>query len=133
MSEDLAWAAGLFEGEGCFTASHKPPKGPNKRIYVQTSASLTMTDRDVVERFQKIIGFGSFYDLGAPRPGAQRVFRWSVQDRSGVKRFYDLIEPWLGQRRKARGLEILSIPVGTQNAVHQSRSQKDSKAFSDSS
>ena len=41
---EIAWIAGLLEGEGCFTFS----KGPN--------VVLSMTDKDVVERAASLMG-----------------------------------------------------------------------------
>src|SRR5689334_3983660 len=45
--EGLAWAAGLFEGEGCFHFASRA-----NRVIV---ASLTTTDEDVVRRFHAIV------------------------------------------------------------------------------
>lgn len=44
---EIAWAAGLFEGEGCFNAYIR------KSGKIQVQARLTMTDQDVVERCPK--------------------------------------------------------------------------------
>lgn len=106
---DLAWAAGLFEGEGCFTVSHRKKAG---RVYGQLVATMTMADEDIVRRFHKIVGFGNFYDLGVPKMGNKPVWRWSVQSRADVRRFYELVEPWLGIRRLAQGEAVLQTPRG---------------------
>lgn len=47
MSDKIAWAAGLFEGEGCSSWNNR-----NKRISLQ----LATTDEDVVLRFKRAIG-----------------------------------------------------------------------------
>jgi hypothetical protein len=49
----VAWAAGVFEGEGSITL------GGNSDWDVQ--ANLGMTDRDVMERFQNIVGFAGLF------------------------------------------------------------------------
>lgn len=48
-SNDRAWAAGLFEGEGWITDRDKN----------SVQIGLGMTDRDVVERFAFIAGYGN--------------------------------------------------------------------------
>lgn len=53
---EIAWAAGLFEGEGSATC-YKGNKG-QKRLYLRLF--LDMTDRDVVEKFWRIVDLGSF-------------------------------------------------------------------------
>jgi hypothetical protein len=52
-SHDLAWAAGLFEGEGY--VEHRP----NGCGRTTRGLGLAMTDLDVVERFQKVVGVGA--------------------------------------------------------------------------
>ena len=47
--EKLAWAAGLFEGEGCFTV-HKHCRGG--------TAVIKMSDKDVLDEFVSVVGIG---------------------------------------------------------------------------
>lgn len=47
----LAWAAGFFDAEGCFSFSQQT--GP--------SATITNTDRDQLGRFQRAVGVGKIY------------------------------------------------------------------------
>ena len=46
--EEIAWAAGILEGEGYFGASDR------KYPYL----SIEMTDRDILEKLKKILPFG---------------------------------------------------------------------------
>lgn len=98
--EDLAWAAGLFEGEGCFTTS--------RRGRFQC-AKVSMTDADVVERFNAIIGFGSLTNLRLsqknPKWKDQRC--WTVSNFEGFQAVVVMLWPWLGERRRARAIEVL--------------------------
>ncbi len=53
-----AWAAGLFEGEGCiYLKKHnRPGRGTHdRRLYV------TSTDLDVLQRFRSIVACGAIY------------------------------------------------------------------------
>ncbi len=48
--QEIAWAAGLFEGEGCITKNGNSP-----------ALRLNSTDEETVIRFQRIIGAGAVY------------------------------------------------------------------------
>ena len=62
---DLAWAAGLFEGEGCFTfQGSKKARTRGGRL---GKAQLSMTDEDVVRKFHTIMGFGSLREQKAEK------------------------------------------------------------------
>ena len=101
--EDLAWASGLFEGEGWITSAGASPSG-SKYIL-----GLSMTDRDTVERFQRVIGFGSVYvvDKG---PGNKVQYRWVVQSFEKVQAALAMLWEGLGARRRARAAAVLAIP-----------------------
>ena len=99
----IAWAAGLFEGEGSiqFPASQAP------------RLSLCSTDRDVVEKFHAIVGVGRLRKEGSSKilpDGTRRVykdaFRWRCDKIADVKRVMELLLPHLGERRSARWREV---------------------------
>jgi len=100
MTDDLAWAAGLFEGEGCIT------RGRNSLPIIH----LAMTDRDVVERFAVVVRHGTIVELAKyrERPHYQRQWRWACQREEHVRDVMARLLPWLGNRRRARWEEILA-------------------------
>lgn len=70
-------------------------------------AAISMTDEDVVRRFAEIVGFGNVqYQPRKQRPHHTPTWRWAVNGEA-VERLYALLEPWLGERRKARYAELL--------------------------
>ena len=101
-ASDLAWLAGLMEGEGCFTDT----RDRHGRMNIRTS--LAMNDRDVVERAWMLAGFG------AVRYGSGQWW-WTTSGKQSA-----LLMVWLyghlGERRSARirGLltEWLALPPG---------------------
>jgi len=105
-SEQIAWAAGLFEGEGSFTQrSRRYGKGR------YPSASLAMTDEDVVRRFHEIVGMGNVngpYDHG----GNKLRWRWEIGVLQDFREFVEMMSPWLGTRRSGRALELLAEEEG---------------------
>lgn len=54
--EEMAWAAGFFDGEGCFSYSRK--------VYTPTIA-IAQVDRQVLDRFRAAVGIGKVYGVPA--------------------------------------------------------------------
>lgn len=91
---ELAWAAGLFEGEG--TVTPKRGKGSAHRY----QAAIIMTDEDVLRRFASIVGIGRFYGPYQPtNPRALPIWRWMTTKHAEIQALFELIGPWLGERR----------------------------------
>jgi hypothetical protein len=97
---DLAWAAGLFEGEGCITVGYR---GKEYR-YTLGQLTLSMKDEDVVRHFAEVIGFGKVYLGGKSNEG---MWRWAVTRFEHVQAIVAMFWPWLGSRRRARAREVL--------------------------
>lgn len=87
---DLAWAAGLIEGEGCFTCHSK-----HHPYFL-----LDMTDKDVVEKLQKVFPFcilrGPY--THAKRPTMKPRWRLDGFGPSAVK-VMEAVLPYMGSRR----------------------------------
>ena len=94
--EDLAWAAGLFEGEGYF-GSH--------------SYSISQVDRWPIDRFCEIVGFGHVLGPYQPHaskgPNARPFFLWRVGSREQKQSLAMLLDPWLSPRRRQAVLDTL--------------------------
>lgn len=98
---DIAWAAGLFEGEGCISIRDRPntrAAGPSARL------SLTSTDHDVALRFQRIVG-GKLDESPYVRNGFAHhkpIWTWRIENAPGVIQVLRLLRPYLGERRAAK-------------------------------
>lgn len=97
---EVAWAAGLFEGEGSCGI------GSGQR---QPRLQLVMTDRDVVDRFAEVIGVGNVRTYH--RPPNKRYWQWSVQSQSDVLHVLNLLWPYLGQRRLQAATEVIERAI----------------------
>jgi hypothetical protein len=107
LDTDIAWAAGLFEGEGCFDLSKAGgDRHTADRVYARLS--LGSTDEDVVQRYQAIVGVGRIYQDKKLTRGGKRFWHWMAAKRSDVEHVAELFRPYLGARRLARMDEMLA-------------------------
>jgi hypothetical protein len=81
-TEELAWAAGFFDGEGC----------------VVFTASTCQVDYDTIKKFVDIIETGV---LRGPfsKPNRKPIYRWYCYD-SNVDRFIEKLRPYLTLKYK---------------------------------
>ncbi len=106
-NEEIAWAAGIFEGEGCFSTTGKP--GIHGRRHLR--ATLMMKDEDIVRRFAAVVGVGKVYDRKC-----RSLTVWHCGKRAEFRHLAEMFRPWLGERRIARLDELIhlsELPVGT--------------------
>lgn len=99
---DAAWAAGLFEGEGSFSVQTQ-----KKGRKVQISARLAMTDYDVVRKFHAIVQMGATHERHGRRPNEKPCLVWCIGEAEKVRELIALFLPYLGERRRAKALELL--------------------------
>lgn len=100
---EIAWAAGLFEGEGTISSKPQGTRGSGAQL------RLGMNDKDVVERFRKIVGCGGLY---AHKPGTGSTkpnWTWYVYDADKVTAILSAFLPFLGARRSAKAMEALEV------------------------
>ena len=98
---DIVWAAGLFEGEGCISFDSRQPK--------LRKVQLAMTDKDVVERFINIVGYGNLLGPYIRRPGTNKpLWEWKVSKSSEVLRILKMFLPYFGKRRSEKAIEAIN-------------------------
>jgi len=99
----IAWAAGLFEGEGSITLLH-----PSRYHKPRPVLELQMTDFDIVRRFKKAVKVGClcFRKRRLTKSG-KRVAIWSTACKADVRKLLKLFLPYFGIRRRKRAKEVL--------------------------
>jgi len=100
----IAWAAGLFEGEGCITHVATSNNRPVLKF--------GMTDLDVVQRFNQTLGSPANILTETRRPKkdghARKVYyTWSCAKKSEVVRILEMFLPYFGERRAYKALNAL--------------------------
>lgn len=96
---EVAWAAGLFEGEGCITLSGAS-RSPRLKI--------SMTDADVVLRFARIVGGGNLAEQRFTNPKYKTQLCWYTGKKSEVIRVLNMLMHFFGERRLNRAAEVLA-------------------------
>jgi hypothetical protein len=106
QSLQIAWAAGLFEGEGCITLS-EPIDKRNGMQHSYIALELRMTDKDVVDRFHEVVGYiGNMHYAKGQTVKHKGVWGWRCTRRADCIKVILMFWPYLGERRKARAIEI---------------------------
>ena len=97
---NTAWAAGLFEGEGCIY-------NLNNAGYWELK--LQMTDLDVMEAFRDWSGIDNkFYTHTDKRwKNSKPLHLFRVRAQSDVRRLLSLMLPYFGNRRAYKALNAL--------------------------
>ena len=103
---DIAWAAGLWEGEGNMGAGRS---GAYKGL-IEPRLQMPITDLDVLQKFQAIWGTGKIVGpYGSKKyPNAKPFWRWSTHSWDEFIAIAGAMRPWFGERRGARYDFILS-------------------------
>jgi hypothetical protein len=101
MSEDRAWAAGFFDGEGCFSLASRGSRAV---------ATISQVDREVLDRFARIVGCGVVYGphQGNPLTHQQPFYSWRVGSRADFDHVVAVLWPWLGSVKRGAALRVAS-------------------------
>ena len=111
--ETVAWAAGLFDGEGCFhfttsrrrrTDAHGQPK-----IEHSIQTRITQKDREVLDRFQAAIGLGHVYGPYRSTEGKPRIpWQFAAYGFGQTQAIIAMLWPWLGRLKRQQAINVLA-------------------------
>lgn len=104
---EIAWAAGLFEGEGCARVRLN-----GASVFKTPTASLGMTDEYPVRRFHEIVGFGHVRTEArkTPNPRARTLWRWESSSKVDLPKFAAFL-PWLSPRRREAVEAMIAVCI----------------------
>lgn len=100
---EIAWVAGVVEGEGSFLTSMTGEYGPYACVQVG------MTDGDVIERLASVTGMGRI-SVEEPSRGraTKTLYRWRVQKNADACALAVQLLPHLGQRRRSKAVAMIT-------------------------
>ena len=104
---DLAWLAGILEGEGSFMIRKN---GVGGKIYLYPTIAVSMTDQDVIDRVAAFFGT-SVYEMPKYRRAgyANPKQQWKATlTGSRAAAMMQALLPWMGRRRSQKIAEILT-------------------------
>lgn len=110
--EELAWAAGVFEGEGFIGTYDYRGHRPSWMM------SVEMTDEDVVRKLHRVMGLGKVYGPYLRKTGRCAdplpTWVWRLARRCDIYAACVALFPFMGQRRQERMVEAIRElpPVG---------------------
>lgn len=97
----IAWAAGLFEGEGCITTNKR--RGQVEGICL----ALGMTDLDVVQRYADICVVGTRELRPRQEQRIKKMYVHRISVPGDCIEVLDAFMPYFGARRAARALDVV--------------------------
>lgn len=100
---EVAWLAGIIEGEGSL---HVEGYNDPARTVVKGRIVVNMTDKDVIESLHFITGVGTVREVKV-QENRKRLWLWSVAARRDVIYIVNLIYPFLHARRKEQADKVL--------------------------
>jgi len=95
---DIAWAAGFFEGEGCWN------------LYTQRNGSKTVraslgqkgvNGKELLDKFLQIAGVGKIYK-NSPRTNGTIMYYWFTSKIGDAEKVFNVLSPWLSKTRTAK-------------------------------
>lgn len=93
--EQLAWAAGLFDGEGSIGLQYE---GSRSEKSLRLRMRLMMTDAEAVERFRAIVSAGTL-TVQQRTDGRKTSHCWFLQEREALLRVLVALSPYLVVKR----------------------------------
>lgn len=97
---NIAWAAGIVEGEGCMSLV-KTKSGLYPKLTVQ------MSDEDIILRLKDILNCGT---VSSHQRGInKRLYQLNVYTKSDLYETIKVLYPYFGKRRKEKAEEVMTF------------------------
>jgi hypothetical protein len=97
----IAWAAGLFEGEGCITWK-------TRRGKLYPYVYMSMTDKDVMEKFANLFGLTLRIRTRGEAHWKDQ-WRFETGAKHKVRELLSAMLPFFGERRAYKALNTLDL------------------------
>lgn len=103
---DIAWLAGLWEGEGSFSVRLRQKKYKVSTTPGSIEMKIAMTDEDVIAKVSKLVD-KSYFIPNRKTVTGKIVYQLSIGKRETVIQLVKRIIPYLGKRRKEQAEKLL--------------------------
>ena len=110
---DLGWLVGMIEGEGNMACMIGKKKYGS---YLGTTISISSTDKDIIDRLEKLIPSGRTAYKREPKVAHHKTqYVWNVNKRQEVRSITETILPYLSDRRKEQFGNALQTIIEYEN------------------
>ncbi len=106
-TELCAWAAGLFEGEGCIYLKHSDPDDTHKTARLDAIVTMTNTEHVFLERLQNTWG-GSIRACKATPRNRKQLYKWDLYS-SAMERFLRDVMPYMIGQKLEKANKVLEL------------------------
>lgn len=108
-TEWAAWAAGLYDGEGCSCLLNHRSHDGHKMPELSVTQSSADGVPEVLVRFRDVVGAGHIDGpIDQPEPW-RPVYRWKSGALTDVRLVLDAIWPWLGPVKRSQARTMLDV------------------------
>lgn len=104
-----AWAAGLFDGEGCSSLLRHRTHSGYKTGELSVTQSSLVGSPEVLRRFAAVVGAGYISGPYPQRNTTMDVYRWKVAALSDVERVIAEMWPWLSTVKRTQAQQMLDV------------------------
>ena len=101
MSEELAWAAGFWDGEGSCGCYGRNDGRKRKASNSYLRASVNQIHREVLDRFCAAVELGKVY---GPYVGRNTQWEWQLHGEERVRLLFERLWPWLSSVKREQFL-----------------------------
>lgn len=110
---DIAWAAGLYEGEGTCHSGYGTYRSKAGKKYDRKTPTyqlrIGMTDIEPLERFKDTFGFGLINGPYQSSKSTKDLWVFSVTGYEKTQAILAAVWPWLSPRRQEQARKCLEI------------------------
>ena len=123
--EQLAWAAGIIDGEGCFAVSRG--RANSKTGHQSVCAVLKVSQAEdsdeapeMLVRMQKLFGGRLYTHTPHQNPRAKKFSDWQISGFPAVQAVFAAIHEWLGEAKREQAIRALRADNTFQRVRHYS-------------
>lgn len=122
LTTDLAWLAGIWEGEGSVLLYSRPVN--EKRLQIIPSVTVSNTDIHIMNSVRKILeemGLQFSWREYMPKKGTRQCYRLTSSHAGNIKVFLEHVLPYMVGEKKAYGDTLLAFVT---RRVEKAKNQK---------
>lgn len=121
LKTDIAWAAGIIDGEGCILIRRTEPKRKQVNPTYTCMVTVNMCDVKTVKRLRQLLGVGVVYALSNHAPNSITGRRASPQSRwrcvcRDAEKVLKILRPYIFTKAREAdiALSFLALPIASQ-------------------